>query len=116
MPKIKANPIDIAHFRFALIAPVIQGTYFEPSSAAYFRKVTANELTLPDGSSFKYNPKTLEKWNESYRNYGMDGLMPKTRSDSGKSRALNGAAIEEIFNLKEKFPKLNATQIYFQLI
>jgi len=116
MPKIKANPIDIAHFRFALIAPVIQGTYFEPSAAAYFRKVTANELTLPDGSSFKYNPKTLEKWNESYRNHGMDGLMPKTRSDSGKSRALNAAATQEIFNLKEKFPKLNATQIYFRLV
>lgn len=116
MPKIKANPIDIAHFRFALIAPVIQRTYFEPSAAAYFRKVTANELTLPDGSLFKYNPKTLEKWVESYRNYGMDGLMPKTRSDSGKSRALNAAAIEEIFNLKEKFPKLNATQIYFRLV
>lgn len=116
MPKIKANPIDIAHFRFALIAPVIQGTYFEPSAAAYFRKVTANELTLPDDTLFKYNPKTLEKWVESYRYGGMDALMPKTRSDSGTSRALNGSAIQEIFNLKEQFPKLNATQIYFKLV
>lgn len=116
MPKIKANPIDIAHFRFALIAPVIQGTYFEPSAAAYFRKVTAHELTLPDGTLFKYNPKTLEKWVESYRHGGMDALMPKTRSDSGTSRALNGTAIQEIFNLKEQFPKLNATQIYFKLV
>lgn len=60
MPKINSNPIDIAHFRFALIAPVIQGTFFEPSAAAYFRKVTGKPLTLPDGSTFQYNPKTLE--------------------------------------------------------
>jgi len=116
MPKINANPIDIAHFRFALIAPVIQGTYFEPSAAAYFRKVTDNDLTLPDGTTFKYNPKTLEKWIEAYRNGGMDALMPKKRSDIGTSRALNDTAIEEIFNLKEQFPRLNATQIYFRLI
>ena len=116
MPKIYSNPIDIAHFRFALIAPVIQGTFFEPSAAAYFRKVTDKPLTLPDGSTFQYNPKTLEKWVEAYRNSGMDGLLPKVRSDKGTSRVLNDTAIEEIFNLKEKFPRLNATQIYFKLI
>ena len=116
MPRIKASPMDIAHFRFALVAPVIQGTFFEPSAAAYFRKVTEQDLTLPDGTLFKYNPKTLEKWLEAYRNNGMDGLMPKKRSDKGTSRALNDTAIEEIFNLKEQFPKLNATQIYFKLV
>ena len=116
MPRINASPIDIAHFRFALIAPVIQTTFFEPSAAAYFRKVTEKDLTLPDGTTFKYNPKTLEKWLETYRNHGMDGLMPKTRSDLGTSRALKDTAIEEIFALKEKFPRLNATQIYFRLV
>jgi transposase InsO family protein len=116
MPKISASPIDIAHFRFALIAPVIQGTFFEPSAAAYYRKVTSRPLTLPDGSTFSYNPKTLEKWTEYYKKNGMDGLMPNARSDKGVSRTLSDTSIEEIFRLKEKYPKLNATQIYFRLI
>jgi hypothetical protein len=116
MPKINASPMDIAHFRFALIAPVIQGTFFEPSASAYYRKVTQKPLTLPDGSTFLYNPKTLEKWTEYYNKRGMDGLMPKIRSDKGSSRALPDTAIEEIFRLKEQFPKLNATQIYFRLV
>lgn len=116
MPKIYASPMDIAHFRFALIAPVIQGTFFESSAAAYYRKVTQKPLTLPDGSTFLYNPKTLEKWTEHYKKFGMDGLMPKTRSDKGFSRALPDTAIEEIFRLKDQFPKLNATQIYFRLV
>ncbi len=46
----------------------------------------------------------------------MDGLVSKKRSEKGFSRALNDSAIKEIFNLKEKFTKLNATQIYFKLI
>lgn len=116
MPKINASPMDIAHFRFALIAPVIQGTFFEASAAAYYRKVTEKPITLPDGATFSYNPKTLEKWTEYYRKGGMDALMPKTRSDKGASRSLNDTAICEIFRLKEKFPKLNATQIYFRLV
>jgi hypothetical protein len=116
VPKIQASSIDIAHFRFALIAPVIQGIFFEPSAAAYYRKVTEKPLTLPDGSIFSYNPKTLEKWTEYYKKGGMDALMPKNRSDKGSSRTLNDVAIEEIFRLKEKYPKLNATQIYFRLV
>jgi len=116
MPKINASDMDIAHFRFALIAPVIQGTYFESSASAYYAKVTRKPLTLPDGNTFSYNPKTLEKWTEYYRKKGMDGLMPKTRSDKGASRTLSDTAIEEIFRLKEQFPKLNATQIYFRLV
>ncbi|KAB3524773.1 DDE-type integrase/transposase/recombinase [Alkaliphilus serpentinus] len=116
MPKIYASDMDVAHFRFALIAPVIQNTFFESSAAAYFRKVTEKPLTLPDGSTFTYNPKTLEKWTQYYKHKGMDGLMPRTRCDKGSSRALNDTAIEEIFRLKVEFPRLNATQIYFRLV
>lgn len=116
MPKINASDLDIAHFRFALIAPVIHDTFFEPSAAAYYRKVTEKPLTLPDGSTFRYNPKTLEKWTQYYKKGGIDALMPKARSDKGSSRALPDSAIEEIFRLKQEFHKLNATQIYFRLV
>ena len=51
-----------------------------------------------------------------YRNGGIDALMPKTRSDKGSTRVLSGDAIQEIFRLKEQFPRLNATQIYLQLV
>ncbi len=36
MSKINSTPIAIAHFRFVLIAPIIQSTFFELSAAAYF--------------------------------------------------------------------------------
>lgn len=108
--------IETAYFRFALIAPVIQGIFPDPTKTAYYRRVTENELTLPTGKIMLYDPKTLEKWEQYYRRSGMDGLMPRQRSDSGIPRVLSDLAISEIYRLKEKFPRINATLIYNKLI
>ncbi len=107
---------QVAQFRFALIAPAVQGLFPDPSRTAYYKRVTEKPLTLPDGTTFKYNYKTLEKWFSLYTLHGIDALMPRVRSDKGFSRALPDTAIEEIYRLKEAFPRLNATQIYHHLI
>jgi transposase InsO family protein len=108
--------IEMAYFRFSLIAPVIQGTFTDPTKTAYYRRVTENTFSLPNGKAMIYNPKTLEKWEEYYRKKGMDGLMPHERSDSGQTRVLDENVIAEIHQLKEKFPRINATLIYTKLI
>ena len=45
-----ADATKIAQFRFALIAPVIQGLFPDASRTAYYKRVTEKPLTLPDGS------------------------------------------------------------------
>ena len=52
------NNAAIAQFRFAIIAPVVQGLYPDASATAYYKRVTQNPLTLPDGSSVTYSYKT----------------------------------------------------------
>lgn len=111
-----ADAMEIAQFRFALIAPVIQGLYPDSSRTEYYKRVTANPLTLPDGNKVSYKYKTLEKWVERYRHSGIDALMPRPRSDKGTTRVLPDTAIEEIYRLKEAFPRLNATQIHSSLV
>jgi transposase InsO family protein len=107
---------EMAQFRFALIAPVVQGLYPDASETAYYKRVTEKPLTLPDGSTVSYSYKTLEKWKSLYRNGGLDALMPNTRSDKGIPRALGDEAIAEIYRLKNQFPRMNATQIYERLV
>ena len=107
---------EVAQFRFALIAPVIQGLYPDASATAYYKRVTASPLTLPDGSTVTYSYKTLEKWKSQYSIGGLDALMPGTRSDKGIPRALNEDAIAEIYRIKEEHPRMNATQIYSHLV
>lgn len=111
-----AKATEIAQFRFALIAPVIQGLFPDPSAAAYYRRISQKTFTLPDGNKVKYKYKTFEKWVSLYKRGGFDALMPHPRSDKGTTRALSDTAIEEIFRIKEKFPRLNATQIYNYLV
>ena len=114
--KNKPEPLKIAHFRFALIAPVIQGLYPDASEAAYYRRVTQDPILRPDGVSYKYSPDTLERWTGLYRKKGMDGLIPGFRKDKGVSRALSADAINEIYRLREKFPRINGVMIHQMLV
>ena len=107
---------EVAYFRFALVAPVIQGTFNDGSIAAYCRRVTEAPIRRPDGTLFQYKPKTLEKWIALYRAGGMDALIPKERSDKGNVRSLSDECINEIYKIKEKFPKLDAVQIHIRLV
>ncbi|MCI5826764.1 MAG: DDE-type integrase/transposase/recombinase [Lachnospiraceae bacterium] len=107
---------EVAQFRFALIAPVVQGLFPDASATAYYKRVTASPLTLPDGSTVTYSYKTLEKWKSLYNTGGLDALMPNARSDKGIPRALNEDAIAEIYRIKEEHPRMNATQIHDHLI
>lgn len=110
------DAVKIAQFRFALIAPVIQGLFPDASRSEYYRRITAKPFTLPDGTVVEYKPKTIEKWVSLYNRLGFDALMPKERSDKGSTRVLSDTAIERIFQLKTDFPRLNATQIHAKLI
>lgn len=112
----KVEPLKVAHFRFALIAPVIQGLYPDASEAAYYRRVTKDPILRPDGTSFQYSPDTLERWTGLYRKKGMDGLIPGFRKDKGISRTLSADAINEIYRLREKFPRINGVMIHQMLI
>ena len=107
---------EVSQFRFPLIAPVVQGLYPDASATAYYKRVTASPLTLPDGSTVTYSYKTLEKWKSQYSIGGLDALMPSVRSDKGISRALNDEAIDEIDRMKGDHPRMNATQVYEMLV
>lgn len=107
---------EAALFRFSLIAPALRGTHGEASKAAYYRRVCAEPVTLPDGKSARYNPRTLEKWESDYRKGGLGALTPSFRSDMGRSRRLSGEATRQIYLIKERFPKLNGLQVHAKLL
>jgi transposase InsO family protein len=63
-----------------------------------------------------YKPGTLSKWVALYKFGGMEELMPRSRSDKGSTKKLSDEAINEIYRLKEKFPRLSAVYIHDRLV
>ena len=108
--------METACFRFGMIAPVIQGTFPDASEAAYYRRVTRDAVTLPNGQAYQYSPDTLERWASLYRRHGMDGLLPKARKDKGGSRSIDAEAAGEIRRLFSEFPGINGVAVHRILV
>lgn len=115
MPK-RGDASEVAMLRFSLIAPVINGTYTQPSKAAYFRDVSERPVTLPDGTVRYFNPNTLATWESRYRRLGFDGLVRSGRSDAGKSRKIAPEVQEAIRALREAHPRMNCVEMRLRLV
>ncbi len=110
------NSYELAHFKFGMIAPVLNGTHTDSSDMAYYRRITEKPLIRPDGTAYKYRAKTVQRWTWQYRRGGIDALMKSRRVDAGETRGMSRDAMSAIYELRERFPKLNATQIHSKLL
>jgi len=107
---------DLALFRFALIAPLVNETYEAVSKNQYFRDIASKSHTLPDGEIIQFSPATIKKWFLAYKHKGFEALMPKSRLDIGTPRNLDLNAIAKILELKGFYPYITGTLIYHKLI
>ena len=108
--------IEIASIKLAIIQPAFNLTFPDESKAAYYRRISQTPVIMPDGSKITYKPGSMSCWESDYRKGGFDALLPKSRSDAGKSRKLDDDTISAIYRIKEQYPRINATEVYLKLI
>lgn len=107
----------MAMVRFSLIAPAVNGTFSEPSKAAYYRAVSGKDVPLPGGGTARFNPNTLKWWERQYRLHGFEGLVLRGgRSDSGDVRALTDEQVRQVEGLRDEFPRLSATGLRRKMV
>lgn len=107
---------EIGLFKFSLIAPVVNDTYNAHSKEQFYRDVASKTHKHPSGKEVKYCSGTIKGWHMQYRKNGFDGLLPKKRSDAGKSRSFSKKVVEEIHKIKDKFPHITTKMVYRKLI
>ena len=56
--------------------------------------MSAHWLTCPNVLCLTYNIATLRAWLGKYRHEGLDGLLPKDRSDKGEFRSIDDGTAE----------------------
>ena len=107
----------IALFRYSVIAPLETGSW-DPgmSKNDFFRDAASKTYTDPDGRPKKISVYTIKKWHHCYKRDGFEGLMPKSRSDEGVSRALDQEQKEQIQHLLNKYPRITAAEIHRRLL
>jgi putative transposase len=100
------DPYEIATWRFEQIAPLIDKSLSRARRRAALRERIAKSADKPIGRS------TLFRWLSAYREHGYLGLVPKTRSDHGKSRLPGTAAwINYAIGLLYEQPDRSLTQL-----
>jgi transposase InsO family protein len=86
--KPKPAAKDWALFRYGVISEAVNPMEGQKDSDILVRKA-AQVHQLPDGSARRYNIATLRAWLGKYRQHGLDGLLPKDRSDKGQFRTID---------------------------
>ena len=107
---------DIALFKFAIIAPLVNNTYECKSKEEFLRNAALKKYTLPNGKETTLTTGTIKKWYINYNKGGFEALKPKYRKDIGFSRTIPGECIDKITELKERYPHITGKAIYNKLV
>jgi len=97
---------QIALFRYGIIADFVHLAPGTKGLYAQIRKKAALEYSIPDSGRTRVAEETIRSWLKKYRKNGFDGLLPKARTDRGKTRKLPLEVADVLLATKEKEPEL----------
>ena len=107
----------IGLMKYSVIVPLINGSWdSEKSNKAFFRDAATKTYTLPNGKTRKFSAPTIERWYNDYRKSGFQALIPHSRADEGRFRALDDDLKARIQYIHEQHPRLPAAEIRRQLL
>jgi len=99
---------EIAEFRYSLIAE-LANPYLKPEELRLLlREKASREHEVPNRGRRKLTASCLRKWLAIYRHRGKAGLIPKSRRDTGVTRALLPAESALLLGYLEAHPQLTA--------
>ncbi len=106
------NAVDPqALFRLSVLGPLVSRERLERGE---FKRLVAElaerEYAIPNSQRHRLGAKTIEAWFYAWRRHGLDGLVPKTRVDRGRSR-IEPALQEAILAAKRDNPRRSTQQI-----
>lgn len=105
------TPSDHSHavalFRYGVIADLVQLPPGTKGLYALIDQKAGRQYTIPGSPRTRVAPETIRDWLKRYRRGGFDALLPKSRADRGRSRALPPQVADLLLGIKEGNPKLS---------
>lgn len=104
---------EVALFRYSLISPLLHN--YE-NRKDYLEKMEEKVHNIPHHGERKIAAKTIQEWFLKYRREGLDGLIPRGRSDRGHSRRLAPEQQDHILALRREALTMPVSLFYDELI
>ena len=100
-----------ALFRLSVLGPLVSRERLERGELQQLiRQLAQREYTIPGSRRHFVGEKTIEAWFYAWRREGIEGLVPKVRSDRGHSK-LSPSLQETILAAKRDNPRRSIRQI-----
>jgi putative transposase len=104
---------QVALFRHAIIGELDIEALPRGERSARLAELAARTYQTPDGRARRFSVRTLWAWWSAYRRVGLDGLLPKVRTDHGQPKAVDRALLEAAIALRHEVPsRSTATLIH----
>ena len=105
---------EVALFRYGLIADLVHLPPGEKGLYQRLQEKAAAQYCIPGSSRTRVAAETLRDWLKAYRQGGFDALMPKPRTDRGRSRGLPPEVVDTLLSIKEGHPRLSVRLVIQQ--
>ena len=106
---------EIQTFRYGVIAELANPYLGHGERISLINEKSSREYLIPYSSRTTIGKECIRKWLSKYRKYGLDGLLPKIREDSGKSRSIPQEEKDIIIAELESDPYLTARAVVKRL-
>ncbi|TEB04261.1 hypothetical protein Psch_03986 [Pelotomaculum schinkii] len=113
MALTEEQKMEVALFRFGLIAPLLNNQVDNPK--VYLEKVSALVYDVPYYGRKEFCDKTFRRWLLDYRKDNLEGLKPQNRKDKGQSRVISEDLAEKIIAFRHENPGLSVMLLYDQM-
>jgi len=106
---------EILDFRYSIIAELLNPYLTRDERRRLVRQKAKREYEIPCSSKRRITEACIKKWYTKFKDYGKEGLIPKTRSDMGLCRVLQAEESAVLLEYLEEHPGLTAKAVYKKL-
>jgi len=103
---------EVFDFRYSIIAELLNPYLCREERLKLIRQKANREYEIPYSIKRSITEACIRKWYRKFREYGKEGLIPKTRSDMGTCRVLPPEESAALLEYLEAHPELTAQSVY----
>jgi hypothetical protein len=111
LPPAEERRTQIALFRYALIAPLLNRPLERGEIGSHLKALPSQTHRIPYSSRSTLDEWTIWRYLAKYRQGGFEALKPQPRADAGKSRRIPDEIIEKAIALRQELPTRSANTI-----